>query len=286
MIACYMDESFDMKQQGIFAVGCVMGRGVQMFELERRWETLRKQRGLAFFKASQCARGKGEFAQFVAKPGSPSAEEQALLESISLSFIRLILNPVPWDPTKYICVHGVGVDQQDFYKVSNSSPRAQEILGRDPYRLGYAFAMIQCAWVMKQLGTGEHVSFMCDESEQYSPLAAEAYQSLLKTNPSAAGYMGTFSFSDEKKCEQLQAADAAVFEIRRVLKLALGLRCDPVSSQFRSLAGSKIVALLTHAGETQLQQIVDTHTPGEPFRLDELMQFQFEKNISLGLGGL
>ena len=45
---------------------------------------------------------------------------------------------------------------------------------------------------MKELGdggTGYGVSFVCDEHEQHSPLAQEAFQNLKVTNPNAAQYM-------------------------------------------------------------------------------------------------
>jgi hypothetical protein len=77
---------------------------------------------------------------------------------------------------------------------------------------------------MKQVGDGEprhSVAFVCDEDEEHSDLAEPAYKHLIATNPVAAEYMGTFSSADEKKCVALQAADAAVYEIRRALNLAL-----------------------------------------------------------------
>lgn len=42
-VGSYMDESFDPTRSGIFAVGGILGRGVAIFELERRWEHERLQ---------------------------------------------------------------------------------------------------------------------------------------------------------------------------------------------------------------------------------------------------
>lgn len=44
MIRSYMDESLDMRQFGVFAVGGILGRDLAIFELERRWEHLMQQR--------------------------------------------------------------------------------------------------------------------------------------------------------------------------------------------------------------------------------------------------
>ena len=70
LIASYMDESFDPKDRGVFVVGGILGKGVPLFELDRRWEMLRKRPDIdiAYFKASECEHGRGEFAKFVADP--------------------------------------------------------------------------------------------------------------------------------------------------------------------------------------------------------------------------
>src|SRR2546428_13123274 len=242
----YMDESCDDPGTGVFVVGGLLARGVPLFELERKWEKLRKHPDIdiAYFKASDCKNGRGEFAKFVAVPGKPSHEEHQKLDSISREFLSLIPNE------KYIVVQGVGIVQTEFYEVIQDA-NARDILGDNPYRLAYDFAMIQCAWAMKHLececkkdkekvmafGTScrDYVSFVCDEHEQYSRLADEAYRNLKLTNLNAVQYMGTFESADDKRVQVLQAADAVAFEIRRVLNLALG-SYSALRAQFRDLA--------------------------------------------------
>jgi hypothetical protein len=277
-----MDESFDPRQAGVFVVGGLLGRGVPFFELERRWESLRKRPdiGIRYFKASECEHGTGEFAKFVVDPKKITPAERSKLDSISHDFLGLIAHPVPFDDNAYICVQGVGVVQDDFYDVIKDA-NARAILGDNPYRLAYDFAMIQCAWAMKQLGEGCCASFVCDEHEKYSPLAYEAYRNLKTTNPNAAEYMGTFSAEDDRKCEPLQAADAAVFEVRRALNLALGKWKGQLRNQFNILADAKSMFLITHTTRDQLLHIVATHKPGEPFRLDALMELQVNENIKI-----
>ena len=283
MIGSYLDESFDMKHKGVFVVGGLLGRGVAMFELERRWEGLlsRPDIGIRYFKASHCERGTGEFSKFVSDAQNITPEEKEGLDSLSREFLNAIVE-MPFEPTSYLVAAGVGVVQEDFYEIIKDA-NAKAILGENPFRLAYDLAMIQCAWAMKELGTGDNVAFVCDECEQYSTLAHDAYRGLKASNPGAAEYMGTYSSKDEKKCAPLQAADAVVFEIRRALNLALGQWPGQLRKQFNMMADSKTMFLITHANREHLRHIVSTHKPGEPFRLDGIMDQQFNENIRLNI---
>jgi hypothetical protein len=295
MITSYMDESVDTDKKGVFAVGGFLGRGVPIFELERNWGKLRKRPDIdiEYFKASQCKSGTGQFRKFVADPENITLMERARLDAISHEFLNLIVNPVPFDNRSFLCIQGVGVVQQDFYDVIKDA-NACAILGDSPYRLAYDFAMIQCAWAMKELEeiiktdklkkmdmspSKEYVSFVCDKDEEHSPLAKEAYLNLRATNPMAAQYMATFDSGDDKEWESLQAADAAIFEVRRALNLALGLWPGALRKQFNLLADAKIVFLITHTNKDQLLHIVKEHKPGEPLKLDAQMEMQVTENI-------
>jgi hypothetical protein len=279
----YMDETSDDPGKGVFVVGGLLARGDPLFELERKWKKLRKRPDIdiAYFKAVECKNGRGEFAKFVAVPGKPSKAEHDKLDSINREFLSLI------PKERYIFVQGVAVVQSEFYEVIQDK-NARAILGHNPYRLAYDFAFIQCAWTMKQLEqefkndrenvafggwSREIVSFTCDEHEQYSQLADKAYRNLKDTNPNAAQYMGTFTSADDKAIEVLQAADAVAFEIRRVLGLALG-SYSAVREQFRDLTKPAKVFLITLSNKELLQHIVANHLPGEPFKLDEIMERQ------------
>jgi len=93
--------------------------------------------------------------------------------------------------------------------------------------------------------------------------------------------MTTFTSADDKKCEPLQAADAAAFEIRRALNLSLGQWKGQLRKQFNVLRDSTSMFLITHSKKEQLLHIVETHKPGEPFNLDKLMEMQQDENIRL-----
>jgi hypothetical protein len=91
--------------------------------------------------------------------------------------------------------------------------------------------------------------------------------------------MGTFSTADEKKCLAIQVADAAIYEVRRALNLALKFWPGNLRKQFDLLAEDKAVFRVTHTKKEQLGWIVANHEPGEPFKLDELMKQQLGENI-------
>lgn len=61
-----------------------MGRGVAVFELERIWERLRKRKDIdiAYYRASDCEAGKGEFAKFVRDPTNITPGEREKLTAI------------------------------------------------------------------------------------------------------------------------------------------------------------------------------------------------------------
>jgi len=298
LITSHMDESFDKGSDGVFVVGGFLGRGVPVFELERNWKKLleRPDINIAYFKASECNSGDGEFRKFVADPRNITPEERLKLDSIHQEFLNLIKNPVPFDDRCWLLVLGLGVVQKDFYDVIQDA-KAKAILGSSPYRLAYDFAMIQSAWTMKQLEQSleedrlkrfgdkpsrVHVSFFCDEHQEHGPFAEQAYRNLKKTNPNAAKYMASFSMGDDKIFPSLQAADASAFEVRRALNLSLKNWRGSLRKQFKSLEG-QVMFLIAYCDKRQLLHIVDTHKPGEPFRLDSLMDVQIEENIKLAI---
>jgi Protein of unknown function (DUF3800) len=267
----YLDESFDTANIGLFAVGGLIAQGVALFELDRKWEKLCEKYGIDYFKASECEYGRGQFRKFVLVEGEPTDEEKEKLRQVSLDFIALIANE------KGVVGHGITIDQSAFYEAIKN-PAAQAILKDDPYRLGYALAMVQCAWMMKAIqkdfintslfGTRvkhPHVSFVCDEHEKYSPLANAAYQELKTRNLEAEQYMASFTSADDKKLPVLQAADALVYVVRRSSKVGLGILTVNFSAEFVLLESKHKVGLIQHMDEENLANVLKVQKPGEPF---------------------
>jgi hypothetical protein len=187
--------------------------------------------------------------------------------------------------------HGITVVQDDFYEVIKD-PNAKSILGTTPYRLAYDLAMIQCAWVMndleKKIADGKqpwnraprpHISFVCDEHEVHSLEANKSYLNMKTTNPNAAKYMASYSYADEKTLPVLQAADAIVYEVRRASKIDMGIGIGPWRNQFKILEACHRMGLIQHANKENLLNTVNLHKPGEPFKLDEIMDTVFHANV-------
>lgn len=265
-----------------------MGRGIPLFELERRWENLLKRPDIDidYFKASQCQAGDKQFRKFVSDPKSITPSERERLDSISLEFMDAVVN-MPFEDSGYLIATGIGVSQDDFYEVIKND-YARSVLGKSPFFLAYHLAMIQCAWAMKQMheerkDLDDAVSFVCDECEEHSDLSYVAYNKLKERNPNAAAYMGTYATEDEKKCFPLQAADAVIYEIRRAFHVALGHRKEQLRKQFNIMSDEKVMFIMQHCMKKNLLHIVATHKPGEPFKLDEIMDEQFNESIAFGV---
>ena len=280
MYGCYLDESFDKRPSGFYAVGGYIAKGVPVFELERNWEKCLKRHGLEYYKASECEMGRGQFAKFVADPANITDAERKVLDSISHEFCKIIGLPVEYDRRNFLALFGVGVVQKDFYDVAKN-PAAKAVLGESPFRLAYDMAMVQAAWAMKELGDGPIycVSYVCDEDEEHADIAPVAYRALKNANPIAAQYMCSFSTADEKQCAPLQAADAVIYEIRKVLKYSKKDYETKLRQQFGMFADSKIMFYVGHTERVQLEWIVANHKPGEPFKVDELMKMEITENI-------
>jgi len=282
MFGCYLDESFDMKQSGFYAVGGFIARGIAIFELERQWEKLLGRKRLKYFKASECEGGKKQFAKFVVDPTNITAAERKKLNSISQEFCKIVGNPVEHDDRNFLVLFGTAVVQKDFYDLIKN-PEAKAVLGNSPYGLAYHLAMIQAAWAMKQLEKDTQrtdcLSYICDQDEEHNETAPIAYLDLVRKNPKAAKYMCSYSMADEKRCCPLQAADAVVYEIRKVLKFAAKDWETKLREQFGFFAENKLMFYIGHSNREQLEWIVANHKPGQTFKLDTLMSLKIKENI-------
>lgn len=286
VIAAYLDESFDPKPSGIFAVGGLVGRGIATFELDRKWEALlrRSDIDIEYYKASECELGTGQFRKFVKQDRKPTPEERVRLQAISHEFISLIAN-------EYVVGQGIGVIQSDFYDVIKEH-YARSILGDDPFQLAYDLSIVQCAWMMKHIETiqlqearpfqkaqRDYISFLRDDHEKYAALAQARYLNLKNKNPEAAKYMATHSIGDDKKLCILQAADATIYEIRRALHIAHRQRKEPLRGQFHIFKNSSRMAIIRTASKEHLLNTVNLHKPGEPFDFRDIMETDFNENV-------
>jgi hypothetical protein len=94
--------------------------------------------------------------------------------------------------------------------------------------------------------------------------------------------MATFSMDDDRECQVLQAADAAVFEVRRALNLSLKQWSGNSRDQFKFMQG-RVMSLIKCYTQVQLLHIIQTHKHGEPFKLDVLTDDEIKESIKLVL---
>jgi hypothetical protein len=282
LIGCYLDESVDPKKkglhQGLFTVGGILGQCPTIFELDRKWEQLRTRPDIAlsYFKASECQLAKKQFRKFVSDPKVVSDEERKRLDAIWNEFLDVLVSCGP------IGIFGVGVIQEDFYEVIKD-PVAKQVLGPSPYWFAYQAAMIEAAFGMKKIRN--MAAFVCDNDEEHSEVAPDVYIELKKKNPNAACYMGPFTLDSDIGCEPLQAADAAIYEVRRALHVSLGRWKQYLQSgtdvrpEFRKLADNHCVWLMQYADKKYLENVVENNLPGEPLNLDHYLEQEFNEDI-------
>lgn len=127
----------------------------------------------------------------------------------------------------------------------------------------------------------EYVSILRDEHQRYAPLSQARYLNLKTQNPEAAKYLGAHSIDDDKKIFTLQAADAAIYEVRRALHIAHKQRREPLRGQFNIFRNSNRMAIIQTATKQNLLNTVKLHKPGEPFDLSDIMETEFNENIRI-----
>ena len=138
---------------------------------------------------------------------------------------------------------------------------------------------------MKTINTGDSAAFVCDQDEEHSPIAGDVYREVREKNPKSARYMGSFSTTSDHLCEPLQAADAAIYEVRRALHTSLGkwkdLKWDnALRWQFKKLRDLKRVWMIQYADKKYLEAVVEENTPGQPLNLDHFLEQEVLEEVT------
>lgn len=226
LVACYLDESADAKNQEVFAVTGVVGHLVNWFEVERAWEARLGKDGLDYFRAADCETIRGPFEKFRSDRKSLKYSERLKAESVRSDLIEIINR-------NHLLAAGTGILMKDFNEVIQDED-AKFILGDDPYLICYRLAWTRIADTIKQHAPRHMVAFLCDEHETYAAQALATYGEFKRKNPNIKAYMGTLSFMDDKKYPPVQTADLLAFEAMH--KARQWLKGDtPEREQFKKL---------------------------------------------------
>ena len=185
MLAAYLDESFDSRNAGIFAVAAVFGDGWDVMKGETLWRGLLDRHGLKAFKSSRLRQ----------RPG------------IVADFARAI-------KSSGLLACGMVTEQAVVLRHLDGSAFAEQYR-RNPYMLAYHSAFIEIAMDLRR-GKSEHlVAYVCDCNLRYLDILERSYPVLLERNPLSAVYMGSLSVKADDDCIPLQMADLIAGELRR-----------------------------------------------------------------------
>lgn len=184
MYAAYLDESFDSRNDGFYAVASIVGDSWDVIKGEKLWSALLAKHSISTFKASKIRR-----------------------PEILLEFATAIR-----DAGLFGC--GMIASQQTVRKHLNGSILARQYR-ESPHMLLYHQTFVNIAMDFREHGSTESISFVCDENARYRDIMQRSYAELQELNPTSAQHMGSCSMANDTSCIPLQMADLLASELRR-----------------------------------------------------------------------
>jgi hypothetical protein len=219
LIAAYFDESSDAKAERVFTLGTYIALARDwVHDFEPPWEELLKKHNLDYFRATDCENGAGPFEQFRSNPFPLplSTEDKTKLTQIKTEFVDLALS------LRYMWGLGVNVFVDDLRSLLRSEPKAEVVLGTEPYLIGYQILLSKIGLMAKGFndaqgkGFQRHmVGFVFDEKKDMRYRAKVQYERFQSCNPESSTWMASLTFGDDRKVLELQAADNLAFEVRK-----------------------------------------------------------------------
>jgi len=213
MIAAYIDESSDEKQERVFAVGVLMGRVETWTPFEHSWNDLLKEYDLEYYRSTEAEHARGQFDKppFRTSSNTLTFEQNEMLRGVRERFLALATGQGRAGLV-------LGVNMADFYRVANT-PHLLDKFGGTPYYICLHHAMLTAVKAIKDdLKSREVVAFICDRQQQFAGRALEVHQEFITKNPYFSKQIGSLYYEDKKKSIPLQAADSLAYEGRRYLE--------------------------------------------------------------------
>src|ERR1035437_5593105 len=136
MISLYADDSSDEKQEEWIAVGSVFGWHSNMFEASRQWSLLLEERGLEYFKASECHRVSRQFRKLWADKSLNREDVFRKASAIRDEFIEII-NRNETDAIAF------ALDLRDFGRVMAKNKTARQLLHNNPLIVIYCTSILK-----------------------------------------------------------------------------------------------------------------------------------------------
>jgi hypothetical protein len=185
LLAAYLDESFDVGNEGFYAVGAVVGGGWELLRAETLWKDLLAKHGIPVFKFNRVRRRPDvlrDFAEVI-----PKADLGAV---------------------------GVIVEQATFRKALQGS-KAHKQYKESPYLLLQHHIFVDIGMLLKEGRSGAGICFVCDENARYLDSMKRSYPKLKELNSQSAPYLGSCSLGKDEDYLPLQMADLVAGELRK-----------------------------------------------------------------------
>lgn len=199
MLRVYVDDSSDEKQENVVCAGAFVGSVKQWTKLKQEWKRRLKREGLRYFRSSEYYSLRYEFERYrdpikYPKPkGSEAARalrddlDQIIRDSQVMGIAQII-------PLKL------------YRQVRDTEPRAKEIFSEDPFESALQALIRHCAIISRDELRGVPMAFICDDGPG-SARIAKNYSRFKALDTDITRYLGGLVHQDDKKFEQLQAAD-------------------------------------------------------------------------------
>jgi hypothetical protein len=275
--AGYFDESVDDLRA--YAVAGYVGDSGDCLHAEWAWRSLLEKHNLAFFKASDCEGGYGEFAQFRDDPSDKkrplNSSEKARLAAIDIEFMGALrrFNVVGF---------GAAVLQKDFQEVINSDPFARKVLTETPYFIAFQATLMAVGQFIsiqnRQSGIWGQIKCIFDSHEEHSGRALKMYDEFTKKNPMSTKFIGGISYESDKEYPLIQAADNLAGECRKEL---LRSEYSPQKSERKAFVSLREQVRRVYKFDKETLEIVVKHQKSQPSKelmpasLEQRLQFEF-----------
>jgi hypothetical protein len=199
MLRVYVDDSSDQRQEKAVVAGAFVGTVKQWTDLKQKWKRRLRVEGLKYFRSTEYYSLRGEFERYrdplrYPKPkGSEAARalRDDLDAIIKKSEVMGIAQVIP--PALY-------------RHVRETEPRAKEIFSEDIFESALQSLIRRCAETSRDELRSTPLAFICDDGPSSARIAA-TYARFKALNTDISEYLGALVHQDDKKFEQLQAAD-------------------------------------------------------------------------------
>jgi|HubBroStandDraft_4_1064222.scaffolds.fasta_scaffold195170_2 hypothetical protein len=158
VIRGYFDESY--KDKRVYAIGGYIGRDRDWSRASRQWKNRRLADRIQCFHATDCESGYGEFKDL-------SREKRIQLKTDLIQIVH---------EHEDLGGFGAAILIEDFLKVCDSSERARQVLGPDPYFLCFQVLLMAVCEEFEDGGAGPGMKVACtfEDQEEFSGRGAYA----------------------------------------------------------------------------------------------------------------